>query len=113
MRRFTILAAGVFVAFGLLSTRAHAQGAIEKGKAVYAENKCQRCHSINGEGAKKGALDGVGTKLTPAELREWIVNAPEMTKKTNATRKPAMKAYKLSKDDLEALVAYMSSLKKK
>ena len=113
MRKFAIVTAGVLVVFGLLSTRAYAQGAIEKGKAVYAENKCQRCHSINGEGAKKGPLDGVGTKLTPAELREWIVNAPDMTTKTKATRKPAMKAYKLAKDDLDALVAYLSSLKKK
>jgi cytochrome c1 len=37
-----------------------------------------------------------------------------MTEKTKATRKPAMKAYPdLAKADLDALVAYMVSLKKK
>lgn len=32
--------------------------------------------------------------------------------KTNAARKPEMKSYTLPKDDLEAIVAYMASLKK-
>jgi hypothetical protein len=37
-----------------------------------------------------------------------------MTKKTKAERKPPMRAYpNLPKADLDALVAYMSSLKKK
>ena len=36
-----------------------------------------------------------------------------MTEKTRSTRKPAMKAYSLPKDELDALVAYMTSLKKK
>jgi hypothetical protein len=35
-----------------------------------------------------------------------------MTAKTKSERKPAMKAYTLPKDDLDALVAYLSSLKK-
>jgi hypothetical protein len=36
-----------------------------------------------------------------------------MTKKTKADRKPAMKATNLSGGDLEDMVAYMLSLKKK
>jgi hypothetical protein len=36
-----------------------------------------------------------------------------MTAKTKATRKPEMKSYNLPKEDLDALVAYLSSLKKK
>jgi hypothetical protein len=36
-----------------------------------------------------------------------------MTKKTKAERKPVMKSYeKLPKEDIDALVAYMQSLKK-
>jgi hypothetical protein len=35
-----------------------------------------------------------------------------MTAKTKAPRKPEMKNYTLPKEDLEALVAYMASLKK-
>jgi hypothetical protein len=35
-----------------------------------------------------------------------------MTAKTKAARKPEMKSYALPNDDLDALVAYMVSLKK-
>jgi mono/diheme cytochrome c family protein len=84
----------------------------EHGMKVYAAQKCGICHSLQGKGAKKGPLDGVASKLTVDEIRHWIVDAPEMTKKTKATRKPLMKSYAhLPKDDVEALVAYLSSLK--
>lgn len=86
---------------------------IDHGIKVYAAQKCNVCHSIEGKGAKKGPLDGVGSKLSEDEIRQWIINAPEMTKKTKSTRKPVMKNYsKLAKDDIDALVAYMVSLKK-
>ena len=85
-----------------------------KGEKVYAAQKCSMCHSIAGKGNAKGPLDGVGSKLTAAEIHDWIVDPVAMTKKTNATRKPPMAAkYKsLPKEDLDALVAYMASLKK-
>ena len=87
---------------------------IERGMKVYAEQKCSVCHSIDGKGNAKGPLDSVGLKLSADEIREWIVHPAEMTKKTKAERKPPMRAYpKLSKEDLDAVVAYMQSLKKK
>jgi hypothetical protein len=36
-----------------------------------------------------------------------------MTAKTKATRKPAMKQFALPKEDVDALVAYLSAMKKK
>ena len=90
-----------------------AQGAVEKGAAVYAAQKCATCHALDGKGMAKGPLDGVGSKLTADEIRAWIVTPAEMTKKTNATRKPAMRAYpSLPKEDLDALVAFLASKKK-
>ena len=87
---------------------------IEKGKQVYTAQKCQTCHSVQGVGNKKGELDSVGAHLTQDEIRQWIVDAPAMTAKTKAARKPVMKAYpNIAKDDLDALVDYLSSLKKK
>lgn len=103
---------GFLFVCAFLSVTVSAQDKIAKGKEVYAANKCKTCHSIEGVGAKKGALDGVGSKLSADEIRQWIVDAPGMAKKTNATRKPVMKSYKLSTDDLDALVAYMASLRK-
>ena len=105
----------VLVAALLVSVPATAQDAarVERGMKVYVSQKCNVCHSIAGKGAKKGPLDDVGSKLSEDEIRQWIINAPEMTKKTKATRKPVMKNYAhLPKDDVEGLVAYMVSLKK-
>jgi mono/diheme cytochrome c family protein len=91
---------------------AAAQGAAE-GQKVYTAQKCSTCHSVGGQGNKKGPLDEVGSKLSADDIRQWIVNAPEMTKKAKSTRKPVMKAYTLPKGELDSLVAYMQSLKKK
>jgi mono/diheme cytochrome c family protein len=112
--RLTTICA-LFLGFALSARAAGAQDTakIDHGIKVYAKQKCNVCHSIEGKGAKKGPLDGVGSKLTEEEVREWLVNAPEMTKKTKSTRKPVMKNYKhLPKEDVDALVAYMMSLKK-
>jgi mono/diheme cytochrome c family protein len=86
---------------------------IEKGKQIYAAQKCQVCHSVAGVGNKKGVLDDVGARLKEEEIRQWIVAAPEMAAKAKADRKPPMKAYALPKEDVDALVAYLVSLKKK
>lgn len=89
------------------------QGVIERGQKVYAAQKCAICHAIEGKGNQKGVLDGVGSRLSADDIRRWITHAPEMTVKTKAARKPEMKAYAtLSKEDLDAMVAYLQSLKK-
>lgn len=94
------------------ATLAGAQDKAAKGEKVYADNKCALCHSIGDKGNKKGPLDGVGSKYSAADLKAWIVDAKGMTAKTKATRKPDMKNYALPDADVDALVAYMQSLKK-
>ena len=110
-----LLAIGVAaLLFGAPSAAAQSSELVAKGQAVYTAQKCAMCHSIAGKGQAKGPLDEVGGKLTADDIREWIVNPAKMAKDHNATRKPIMKAYpNLPKEDLDALVAYMSSLKKK
>ena len=84
------------------------------GATVFAAQKCSLCHGLDGKGNQKGALDQIGSKLTADEIRQWIVTPSEMTAKSKATRKPAMKAYpNLPKEDLDALVAFLHSKKKK
>jgi len=115
MRLFaTLLGAALLTtaAAGARGARTQDQAQIERGQKVYVAQKCGTCHSIDGKGNRKGPLDDVGSKLTEEELRLWIVDAPAMTAKTNAARKPPMKSYKLPEEDLDALVAYMRSLKK-
>jgi len=104
------IACAIVLGVGIAATAA-AQDAKAKGEKVFADQKCSLCHSIAGKGNAKGSLDGVGSKLTADEIRAWLVDAKSMTAKTKATRKPEMKAYSLPKDDVDALVAYLSSLK--
>jgi mono/diheme cytochrome c family protein len=102
--------AGVVVCVGLAVTAA-AQDA-KKGEALFTEQKCTLCHSIGDKGNKKGPLDGVGTKLKADDIRGWLTDAKGMAAKTKATRKPEMKAYALPKEDVDALIAYLMTLKK-
>jgi mono/diheme cytochrome c family protein len=86
---------------------------IKKGQEVYTAQKCQICHAIGGKGGKTSPLDGVGKKLTAADIREWIIHPAEMSAKAKSTKKPPMPAKYASipAADLDALVAYLSSLK--
>ncbi len=87
---------------------------VERGTKVYTDQKCSTCHAIGGKGNAKGALDDLGNRLKADEIRAWIVTPAKMTEKAKAPRKPAMRAYpKLPKNDLDALVVYLASLKKK
>jgi mono/diheme cytochrome c family protein len=86
---------------------------VKKGQQVYNAQKCQMCHSIAGKGSKTSPLDGVGSKLSADEIRSWIVDPVAAAKKAGSTKKPPMpNKYKLPPAELDALVAYMSSLKK-
>jgi mono/diheme cytochrome c family protein len=92
---------------------AWAQSPVERGQQVFTAQKCAICHSIAGKGNAKGILDDVGAKQSADAIRQWIVDAPEMAAKAKAERKPPMKSYaSLPKEELDALVAYLASLKK-
>jgi mono/diheme cytochrome c family protein len=110
MIRSIIVGAALCVA---IAGTAAAQDAKAKGEKVYTDSKCSLCHAIGGHGNAKGPLDEVGSKLSADEIRQWVTDAKGMTAKTKAARKPEMKAYTLPKDDVDALVAYLGSLKKK
>jgi mono/diheme cytochrome c family protein len=101
------------IAIVLLIAAPRADAQDHPGVKVYASQKCGICHSVAGVGNKKFPLDGIGTKLTEAQIREWLVNPVAAAKKANSTAKPPMKSYeKLPSAELDALVAYMLSLKK-
>ncbi len=97
---------------GLVTAAAAQDAKVAKGQQLFVDQKCSLCHSIAGKGNAKGPLDGVGSKLSADEIRSWVTDAKGMTAKTKATRKPEMKAFTLPKDDVDALVAYLGTLKK-
>ena len=119
MKVFVVVAVGMLVGCGT----AFAQGAqapdpakVAAGVKVFETQKCSQCHAVKGVGGKlAAALDGVGGKLTEADIRKWFTAAAEMEAKL--PKKPPMpmstylKNHKLADADVDALVAYMRSLK--
>lgn len=86
---------------------------IDKGKELFTGQKCTLCHSIAGKGNAKGSLDDVGAKLTAAEIKQWLTDPAAMAAKTKSARKPPMKIKPMKPEEIDALVAYLSTLKKK
>jgi mono/diheme cytochrome c family protein len=84
----------------------------DEGAKVYAAQKCGMCHSIAGKGNPKGPLDDVGRRLSAGDMQQWLTAPKEMSAKHQRDRKPPMKSFaSLSKADLDALVAYLQTLK--
>jgi mono/diheme cytochrome c family protein len=113
MKRTVVLlaAAGVALLAVALPAAAQDKAKAEQGAALFTSQKCAMCHSIAGKGNAKGPLDNVNAKNKTDDIRKWILDPEGMRTKTNATRAPAMKAMKLSPDQVDALVAYLASLK--
>ena len=107
MIRLRTWSAVLATAMALIGTPAGAdEEQIARGQEVYAEARCRKCHAINGVGNKRWPLDGVGGKLPPEQIRKWIVAPKEMDPKVKK------KGFdKLPVADVDALVAYLSSLK--
>jgi hypothetical protein len=111
----TLALIGGTALIGLLSTTAYAQGAgTQKGMDVFVAQKCSVCHSIAGKGKKNAPLDDVGSRLTAAEIKAWILDPVAMAEKREpkSTRKPPMKKKAMPAGDVDALVALLTSLKK-
>ena len=106
----TVLCVAVIALSGVV--QAQDPAAVERGETLYADQRCGVCHSIADEGNRRGPLDGVGDRLSAEDLELWLVKPKEMTEKTGAPRRPYMRAYaSLPREDIDALVAYMLSLK--
>ena len=110
MRR--VMSMTVVALLAMVPSFAAAQDAA-KGEQVYAAQKCSMCHQIAGKGNKASPLDGVGAKLSAEDIRQWITHPTEAAAKAKSTKKPPMPAKygSLPAADLDALVAYMASLK--
>ena len=74
------------------------------GAAVFKENQCFECHKLGGVGGNVGpALDDVGARLTPEQIRQQIVDP------TSLHPNSSMPPYnELSESELQALVDFLS-----
>lgn len=107
----------VVTAFGLtlMAVPTYSQDkAVEKGLQVFTAQKCNVCHSIAGKGKKNGPLDDVGSRLSAADIKQWLVDPIAMAAKREpkSTRKPPMKKKAMPADEIDALVALLAALKK-
>jgi mono/diheme cytochrome c family protein len=86
---------------------------VAAGRRLYVEEKCSVCHQVAGEGNKRFPLDGVGRRLTPQQIRRWFTHTAEM--EARLAKLPAIRMssrkYSFSPAELDALVAYLKTLK--
>jgi mono/diheme cytochrome c family protein len=86
------------------------------GRKVYEQRKCATCHMIAGQGNVRFKLDGVASRLSREDLRRWLTETDAMERAL--PQQPAVRMSewlesnrKISDADVEALVAYLYSLK--
>jgi cytochrome c553 len=105
-----------FASLAIVVTAASAAAAqantkADQGAALFTSQKCTMCHSYAGKGNPKGALDRITAKNKAEHIRQWLQDPDGMRARENATRTPAMKPMKLSGDQIDALIAYLTSAK--
>ena len=77
-----------------------------KGQKVYTDKKCALCHKVAGKGGKIGGdLSTVGAKRDA----QWLMTFMKIPKVVMPKAK--MMPFKGSEEELNELVAYLSSLK--
>ena len=83
-----------------------------KGKEVFAAQKCNVCHKVNGAGGPIGPdLSAIGTKRDAAWLTKYVQNPVPLDPKNPPKMK--MQPTTAKGKDLDDLVAYLLTLKKK
>ena len=88
---------------------------VDTGKKLFTSKQCMTCHMIAGKGNKVGVLDGVAAKVNAADMKTWLTKPATMEAKL--AKPPLMKmsskiaALKLTDADINALVAYLQTLK--
>jgi mono/diheme cytochrome c family protein len=118
-RAFGVITMGVLLAGTVAAGQAPDAKLASEGKKLYATYKCDKCHQIDGRGSKKGPLDGVGAKLTAADIKKWLTNPAEMEAKLEKKPKGtdamsyALKTKGIEPGEIDAIVAYMQTLTKK
>jgi len=84
----------------------------ERGRALFVQHGCATCHSIAGAGNPRNPLDGVGSRRDAEAMRDWILGTGAAAGQLPVTvRRRKERFQQLPAEDLNALVAYMASLK--
>lgn len=103
--------AGVLTSAGMIANGGN-------GKAIFVQNKCVKCHSIESQGLKRDGeppaggkippdLSTVGTKHDANWMTKWLLKEEEQNGKKH------LKKFGGSEDDLKTLTGWLAGLKKK
>jgi mono/diheme cytochrome c family protein len=104
---------------GAAAPKAAAGDLVALGKDQYELQECYNCHKIGGKGSvkKRGPiLDNIGSLMKPEEMNEKIRNprawmADGFEKEYNKKLMPDKYKELMSDQEIDALVAYLASLK--
>ena len=112
MKHFVLALIGV----GFVSTvtlAAQDQKKVDEGKQLFTSKQCTMCHQVAGKGNKANPLDGVGSKLTAADMKKWLTKPEEMEAKLDhkPPLKMSSKKLNLKNEEVDALIAYLQTLK--
>jgi mono/diheme cytochrome c family protein len=114
-----VITMGVVLSGTVAAAQAPDPKLASEGKKLYATYKCEKCHQVDGRGSKKGPLDGVGAKLTAADIKKWMTNPADMEAKLEKKPKGtdamsyALKTKSIEPGEIDAIVAYIQTLTKK
>lgn len=114
MKRFVGIAIGLIVLSGVAAAQTPDPKQVAAGKELFTTLKCGTCHRAEGKGPAKLTLDGIGPKMPAAQIRAWIATPAEMEAKLPkppTVKMSTMMKKKLGDADVDALVAYVLSLK--
>jgi mono/diheme cytochrome c family protein len=110
-----IIGGVLWAGLSVVSAQAPDAAKVALGKKTFEDTKCSKCHGQDGRSPKDPKLslvEGPITKLSAVDIRKWIVSPAEMTAKLPRKPKEAMKKFDLTDPQIDALVAYVQSLKK-
>ena len=113
----TVSTASAQPATGALGANTAATGSATTGpanthdvKSILADNSCVSCHQVGRYGGQIGpSLNGIGTRRTEEQIRAAIVSPPP-TLSSGAPDPMPSYAKKITEDDLNRLVHYLSML---
>lgn len=82
---------------------------VAAGKLIVEKKKCSICHAVDGKGGKKEMkpMNGITEGKTDDYLKGSLLD-PKKTIKADTK----MPAYKITDEEVAAVIAYMKSLKK-
>ena len=85
---------------------------MERGRAIYDEEGCSRCHSLGGSGNPRNPLDDVGDRLPLDRIRDHILAEPSARDGLSRSVIRAKEGYTgLPDADLHALAAWLTTLR--